>query len=203
MLLIAPTQDADEDAFFSLNSVQNTHTGISLELFFDPANGGEKQKWEVDCAGVREFVICNSFIDNLYVETEHPVLLMFNEPYAQLYFYSVPTNIPEVMGDLFIRHVEVFGNWIPFARFLNRRPGGLPDLLKMHSGMLADGPRTMIEKYASVLTAHGIGHSVRPTQLPRVLDGAKWQEPATNAKALILGGAYVVADSFDPKRVEA
>jgi len=199
--LIAQKHGADEEAFFGLHSVQITGTGLLIKLSLDPADGSERLTWQIDCVGVREFLLRTLSFDSLRVESVHPILLTFNELFAELYFYSSPTNPSELIGELFEGHKELVDDWIPFERFLSQQPGGLPKILSAQSGMLASGPQSIIRKYAGILTRHTVAHSVRSTQMPKVWDGEKWIQPDLMPQALILDNSYVVAESFDAQRL--
>lgn len=101
----------------------------------------------------------------------------------------VKQEVFETIGCLYAEHVSRMHGWVSFSAYLNGALP-LPKLLAAQTGMLARGPRPLIEAYRAVL--EGSGHRCN------VLSG----EPAVGNSVegpygLILGSSYVVASAFE------
>lgn len=120
----------------------------------------------------------------------HPLLRQYCDEQVELHFSGKPTNLAAMLGDLWIAHRQIVGDWIPFARHCNKVP--LDQLLGVGFGSFALGPRFLLEAYAAVLTRYGSEPSFAPTQI----DGTRPQPPPREALNLG-GGAYVIASAYE------
>jgi hypothetical protein len=182
-------------------SSQCTADGVVLDLFLVPGNGSNEQHWQIECSGVRDYLLRNEFCVGLHVVSEHPLLLPFTEQVTKLYFYSASPNPIATVGALFECHRALVDTWIPFERFINVLPKKLSQLLAASSGLLADGPVSLMEAYSCVLGEHGIHSSMLPSQSPKFWDGEKWVVSNVPLQAVIFESSYVVADRFNAKRL--
>ena len=80
-------------------------------------------------------------------------------------------------------------------------PKKLSQLLAGSSGLLADGPVSLMEAYSRVLGEHGIRSSMLPSQPSKFWDGEKWIASNVPLQAVIFENSYVVAERFNPKRL--
>jgi hypothetical protein len=175
----------------------------ACDLLLDVRTGDEKQPrqaWHVHCADFRASRLIVAWVDEADLTADHPVLLPYTQPHAQLGFHGRPAHSRLVLADLWEAHRAVTDLWHPFEAFFNPVP--LVELLASNTGLLAEGPRSLMERYADVLRAHGIEPSLfgeRPAL--RWLDGA-WQPEFPNLYAFILGKSFVVGAGFEVQRVE-
>jgi hypothetical protein len=156
--------------------------------------------WELRCGDVRRVRISNDrWGDHLRIETRHPLLLPYSEPKAELYFSQRPEDAGGVIGRLIEAHREVVGAWFDCLEFLNIGPdGSLRRMLEGGFGRLAQGPRSLIERYARVLEGAGVPTSVLP---PRAAHDAGQSDEAGTLVALIFGASHVVAAAVTGDRL--
>ena len=184
-------------------SVQQSPDGLQLELALIPGDGGDEQRWRIQCGGVHDYRINGESAENLQVVSKHPILLPFTEQAADLYF-SGPAPTPlAITGALWERHRQLAGSWLPFEQFLNVLPKGLSVLLSASSGQLASGPVSLMQGYSEVLADYGVRTSMLQPRPPKVWDGIQWVDPSSRLQALILTTSYVVAERFDAVRMAA
>jgi hypothetical protein len=178
--------------------------GRACELLLDVRTGDDevpRQGWRVVCADYRASRLTVEWVQTAELVAEHPLLLAYTQPYVQLAFVGRANDARLVVADLWEAHRSVTDLWHPFEAFFNM---GLPlaELLASSSGILAEGPRPLLERYASVLHAHGMTPSLFGERSPkRWLDGA-WQAEPSDLRALILGDSYVVGAGFEVERVD-
>ena len=79
-------------------STQCTADGVVLDLFLIPGDGSDEQHWQIECSGVRDYLLRNEFSEGLCVVSEHPVLLPFTDQTTQLHFYSASPNPMATVG---------------------------------------------------------------------------------------------------------
>ncbi len=192
LISVTGTGEFEDCGQLEIRSIQPRRDRLHLELGVTDRTGGGEKVWSVECSGVREFLFRESFADFLRWESEHPVLLPFVERSASLYFYSASSDSEAVTGALMESHRNLVGDWIPLERFVNSLPGGLSALLASSCGLLAVGPRSLIDVYSAVLARRNIRWSVLPGLKP---------EASGSLRALILESSYVVAEGFSEERV--
>ncbi|MEM9379965.1 MAG: hypothetical protein AAGB93_08435 [Planctomycetota bacterium] len=178
--------------------------GDALRLRLRMRSEDREGDWSVTCAGVLQASLDGFWGDDLRVLTapEHPLNAQFLGRSCQLYFKASTPLGPEaadtVAGALFAVHRERTEGHIPFERFLNLRIG-LRELIASGDGLLADGPRFLLEAYADALERHGVRTNLSaPTDRRGEDDGAR-----DGCAALVIGEGVVVARSFDAAAPDA
>ncbi len=194
--------DLQHESGVRLGSAHMTSDGLVLEVFLVPGEDSDEQHWRVECFGLRSFLLENTFVEDLCLVSEHPVLLPFTEHETDLHFCSPSPNPAATVAALFERHYGLVGPWIPFERFLNCA-SRLSWLLATASGKLASGPVSLMEAYANVLDQHGIRYAMSPGRPPTFWDGETWVASDAPLQAVILDTSYVVAERFDGQKVLA
>lgn len=127
-------------------------------------------------------------------DVEHPLLARYVDLHAELFFNGAAERLDELLGALWRAHRDACGEWIGAHAYLR------PQVLSDGHGLLASGPRLLLDRYAGVLARHGIEPSVigdRPVQEWR---GGKWQPRLRPPEALVFGRSFVVADAFSAER---
>jgi hypothetical protein len=200
LIALTETGEFEDSGGLRFHAAQIKPEGMVIELFLVPGDGSSEQHWQVECSGVRDFLIRGEFAGGLEVFSEHPVLLAFTEQVTDLYFSSASPNPIATVGALFERHKEMVGSWVPFERFLNVIPKRLSELLAASSGQLASGPVSLLAAYSTVLREHGVRSSLLPSRPPKLWDGGKWVISDIPLQALILESSYIVAQAFNEKK---
>jgi hypothetical protein len=122
----------------------------------------EEQDWEVTCQDL-------SYMQNIpliliprtqiKLFDDHPLLWNLE---SEIYFsITTKTNdIAPIMGDLFIEHSKICGNWVDF----NRLYGGLPEtLLTLRKNQHAI-PINLQEACFKILDKYAVGYTINGTQ---------------------------------------
>ncbi len=201
LIALTETGEFEDSGGFRFVSVQQMPDGLQLEVALIPGDDADKQRWRIQCVGVRDYRLHGEFAEGLRVVSEHPVLLPFTEHVADLYFSCPAPNPLATVGALWERHRQSVGSWLPFEQFLNVLPQGLAVLLAASSGKFASGPVSLMQAYAEVLTEHGVSSSMLQPRPPKYWEGEQWVVPASRLHALIFDTSYVVAQRFDAERL--
>jgi hypothetical protein len=126
--------------------------GDTLRLQFEVDDGEDRiNHWDVTFSGVLELHLADVVQCGFRIHRgRHSAIHQYTQPREQLYFAAAPDDPDRVVGQLWAAHRAVADDWIPFDRFLNCE---LPPaaLLATGSGLLASGPRFLIDAYARVL----------------------------------------------------
>lgn len=97
-------------------------------------------------------------------------------------------------------HRMVVTDWIPFERFMNSY-ANLPEILSGGDGLLADGPKFLIEAYANVLVSENLNPSALTPQPAKWWDGRQWAENPAQLVALVLGDSFFVARTLEEENL--
>ena len=178
--------------------------GHACELLLDVRTGDDgdaRQCWRVQCADFRTSRLSVGWVNEAELTADHPVLLRYTQPHVQLGFMGRPPDSRLVVADLWEVHRSVTDLWYPFEEFLNHRVS-LAQLLASNSGLLADGPRSLMDGYADVLRSHDMEASLFGERPPVRWRDGMWQPEPPGLHALILGESFVVGAGFGVQRVE-
>jgi hypothetical protein len=128
---------------------------------------------------------------------DHFLIWPHSHPQVQLYFHGRAENSRALLGALLMTHFQIFGESVPFTRFMNSAIFSQRiDLLNVGYGLLATGPESAISAYRSVLTDFRIRHSSPPSQEPKWWDGSSWQTERETLYLLMMGDSFIVAPEF-------
>jgi hypothetical protein len=121
---------------------------------YDDDIDATRQFWEIECINVAaKRIYQRVFVPYLHINVldEHP-LLWNCEATRYLTLNGQPENVSQLMGDLFLKHVEVCGNWLDFNHLFR----AVYNLLPEQGEVLIEMPERLIDKYGVVFKAHGI-----------------------------------------------
>lgn len=156
----------------------------------------EDQHWRVLCRTVRDSRIVLEAVHSLRFEMRHPLLLSHIEPVVELYFSSRPSDSDSAVGRLVEAHRSVVGEWYGFHHFFNRAyHSSISELLNSGFGKLAEGPQTLMERYAECLRRYGVAMSSPPPRPPVWWNGTTFVKNDEPLYALVLGSSYFVSPS--------
>ena len=124
--------------------------------------------------------------DRAALHADHPGLLPYADDRGALSFRGAPDDPERLAHALRAAHAQVAGPHIAFEDVVNTIfAGRLEPLLALGYGQLANGPVTLLRRYAEVAAEHGVETSL-------IVTG-----PAAPASACSeLGETFVVAERF-------
>jgi hypothetical protein len=180
-----PALLADEElnAIAAVSGIERTGDGLRIAVRL--AGTGARQ-WErtIRADGVVRWVASSSRFDRVGLHTEHPALLPFVDDRAGLSFHGRPDDPQRLAHALRAAHAEVAERYIAFEDVTNSLVA-LETLLDHGYGRIANGPATLLRRFAAVAEGSGVA-----TQL--VVTG-----PGRAGLVLLeLGETYVVAERF-------
>lgn len=148
------------------------------------------ESWKIVCDRVLESAgtLGGSDID---LRESDPLLMPYHDERGSLSFRGVPMDVDAVIGAMWLAHTRHFGDCFPFRKFLNHYP--LDELLSGGFGQLAQGPLTLIREYEAALQRNGVDthvHVWNPNPISNM-----------NAKLLVVGNGFVIAENFSATRV--
>ena len=193
--------DLEHEDWLALESVTWSGNDLTLHLAVHEAER-PAQRWRVRCGSVRSSRISNDGgVDRLWVETEHPLLLPHTEPTAELYISSRPADPDAVVGQLVEAHRAAVGGWFDCLHFFNTGPHhSLRRMLDGGYGMIAKGPRSLIERYGDVLRRAGVKISSPPPRPATWWDGERFVAETKPMYAVVLGQSFVVSPAVTAEK---
>jgi hypothetical protein len=201
LLDVISTHEFEEFGDLYINAAFWADNDITLRLIVHQQDQAD-QIWRVLCKGVRRSRIINDRgISALSIKTEHPLLLPYTQPVAELYFSSHPSDPDVAVGRLMEAHRVVVGEWFDCMEFFNvgtHQP--LRALLAGGFGKLAAGPQSLIDRYAEALRSSDVCVSSPTSRPPVWWNGKQWIEEVMPLSAVILERSYVVSPSVTAER---
>jgi hypothetical protein len=175
--------DEELDALGAVVGSERTGDGLRINVRL-AGSGGRTWERTIRADGVVRWVVSSSRFARASMYAEHPGLLPYADDFAGLSFRGRPDDPERLAHALRAAHVEVAGRHVAFEEVVNSFLG-VQALLELGYGQLANGPVTLLRRYAEVAEAHGV--STRLT-----LTG-----PGRGGLCLLeLGETYVVAERF-------
>jgi hypothetical protein len=171
---------------------------IRLHVRFDAADVPE-QMWEFVCGELRTYELRSTPISSVEFVAEHSLLIPYTTSSVSLNFVGRPASPSALVGELWEAHQEVTQGWIAFDAFLN---AGLKttDLLASGNGILATGPRPFLDRYAAVLTRHGLRVAWVGEGEPRQWRDGAWGPEKGDLRALVLDDSYIIGREWTDAR---
>lgn len=138
---------------------------LSLEALYDQFDErleGHKKSWMIACDGFFDQLLHLGYLRPFYqikVLTDHPVLWNYG---AETFFYIQGSckNIALLIGDLFLVHNKICGNWVKFHRVF----GFLPNILETETDNQLSVPTSLWQHYVKVLERHNVNYTVNEAQ---------------------------------------
>ncbi|WP_155864628.1 hypothetical protein [Deinococcus ficus] len=147
-------------AQLSVISAKVTGSAMDVELILEGHDQDDQsicKKWLVHVDTVYEHHLQLLPLDDVpRVVDDHPRIRTFQSEWTRLYFAASPQRPQWLVSELFSSHDDK-----EFGPFQMYGPYGDPGF---GSGVLAEGPASLMEAYAKILDGHGM----RPTTLPTV-----------------------------------
>lgn len=160
-------------------------------------NGEENYvlEWTIKTVQYRSSRIFLDPASSIKISNDDPLLWYYSDKQCSIYFKGSCTNIDQLFLDLYRLHNSIFKGRLKFEETLNQ-PYNFGSLIKSTNGLLASGPRKLLEKYATVLERYDIQYSIIGDRVPQYWDGRKLNEETGNAKVLFIDNSYIIADRF-------
>lgn len=147
----------------------------------DLKEDGVIRKFSITCHGVRESEVQTGFSGTIYFSSDHQLLWRHNEPQGYLYYTSKASNQYELLGKLWEQNEKIFGGWKHLADSVNTyNAGHMIEFCKDSNGLLAQGPRPLLEEFQKVASEY-LNTNYVVSYMP---DGG--------CKALIFDSSYVI-----------
>jgi hypothetical protein len=129
-------------------------------------------------------------VNDVSIETDHPLLYQYTSPPAAVFFRGTPKDAHALVLDIAQAHATTFQGWRSFPEYLNiEQP--LATLLQSGGGLLGQMPKPFADRLIPVLEHHGLEHNVivgEPHMKPRFAD-----QPLS---VLLMGESYFISFMF-------
>jgi hypothetical protein len=142
----------------------NTQGRFVFEIWIDEYGNGDimTQRWEISCIdlaqtdGIPQVIIPGTLL-KLY--NKHPLLWHLDD---EIYFTitSKANNIPALMGELFIEHTKVCGNWVDFHWLYASLPETLETLRENQLGI----PAQLKDNCFQIFERYGVQYRINKVQ---------------------------------------
>lgn len=192
----------EESGVARITSMAEEAEGLRVQLHIRfNASDVPAQTWEFACRGVRTYELRYRPIESFEFVSEHTLLVPYTATWASLSFAGRPMSPTALVGELWEAHWQVTEGWFGFDAFLN--PGlEITDLVASGGGILAEGPRPFLGRYAAVLERHGLRISWVAERDPLEWRDGAWLPEKDNLHALVLGTSYIIGcDWTDARQV--
>ncbi|GAB4314542.1 MAG: hypothetical protein Kow00117_06780 [Phototrophicales bacterium] len=173
-----------------MDSAPDTLQFIIATTEFDETVNGlrDKHRYIVRCIGVQEHQIMLGMFKHisLHQKEEHPLLYQYNTTPVGLFFRGNPTNVNELILDVFQGYASTFGQWRHIPDYLNvSKP--LVDVFSSGGDLVGEMPKPLADRLDKILKHHQLE--------TKIIEGERHKE-MPYMKALLLDESYVVAIDF-------
>lgn len=159
--------------------------------FQDHENGFVTQNWTIEAINPKGNRISFESASTIEGKNDDPLLWVFTDIQCQLYYSGHCTNQAKLFFDLYATHRRIFGDYIDFDI-----PVALQAPFKYTSGLLAQGPKNLMEEYAVCLRQNGMEASIIGDSSRQVWSSQQFDPIEQNIKVLFIGNSYIIADNF-------
>ncbi len=135
---------------------------LGLKLYFwdvsdtAPPNPKPHSQWVAECNDIDKINIENIVTSSLLLLNNHLLLRWINKKHRNLLFYNVPRDYLALLGSLYTVHQNITKGTIPFLTHFNcQNLEGLRRLVMGGHGVLAMGPKELMQHYAEEIRKHG------------------------------------------------
>ncbi len=121
-----------------------------------------RRRFEIIFEDVAEVTVSPSGCGFIQASGEHPLLWQHNADSFSMFLSSAPSEPFEVLGRIYEAHARLLAGWREMSDYWHADS----QLLLGGFGLLADGPRPVIDEYAKVISGalcYSIVHSHRPS----------------------------------------
>jgi len=193
------TNHDPEDIAISILQVDNENPDPSFKIQVSGFgyNGEENYvlEWIIKTIQFRSSRISFDPGSSIEISNDDPLLWYYSDKLCSIYFNGSCNDTDKLFLDLYRVHNSIFNGQLNFEETLNQ-PYNFDSLIQSENGLLASGPRKLLEKYAAALSKHNIQYSIIGDRVPQYWDGQKHNDENGNAKVLFIDNSYIIADDF-------
>ena len=144
----------EEDGKLRLDTASWNRSQLRLQFTVEEGNDRVSQ-WELRFEGVIEHRLSLMYHAGFNVwYDDHVAIEQYTARVQTLGFTTATPDPDRVLGRLWAAHREIADDWIPFDRYFNDAMP-LHELLAQPSGLLAPGPKFLIDAYTDALEQSG------------------------------------------------
>ena len=133
-------------------------------------------------------------VDDVRLESDHPLLWEYNTRPTALFFRGQPDDANDLTLDILQAHASTVGPWRRFPEYLNLQQP-LTTLLKSGGGLLGQMPEPLAAKLVPVLEKHGLEtHTQHGTPYVQAHDNPALLEQ--KLAVLFFGASYFISYAF-------
>lgn len=198
-----PEISPEEELWFQIERAQTEGDDCVVQLGAREVYAPTRSRWLIRAHEVVESRLQleeGSTLAELH--EDHPLLIPHTSPGTELFVRDKPKDIARLLGDLWVAHRGVTGGWIRPDAYVHAECGPLRDDSPRGMGILAKGPRPVLEAYAEVARAHGMGPTLVGAWQPSTWRDGAWVPHPKPLYALVMDGSWLVAPRFTCERVE-
>lgn len=152
-------------------------------------------EWTVKTIHYRSSKISFDAASSIEISNDDPLLWYYSDQQCSIYFNGYCSDTDKLFLDLYRVHRSLFKGLMNFEETLNQ-PYNFGNLIQSKNGLFGFGPRTLLEKYATVLERHKIQYSIVGDRVAQYWNGEKYIDETGNAKVLFIDNSYIIADEF-------
>lgn len=188
-----------EDIAISFLQVDNENADPSFKIQVSGFGYNDEEnyvlEWTIKTVQYRSSKISLDAASSIEISNNDPLLWYYSDKQCSIYFNGSCSDTDKLFLDLYRLHNSIFNGLLNFEETLNQ-PHNFDSLIQSKNGLLASGPRKLLEKYATVLDRHNIQYSIIGDRVPQYWDGQKHNNETGNAKVLFVDNSYIIADNF-------
>lgn len=156
------------------------------------------RKWEIKVAGFKECKI-DLIKDDGEIEilTDHPLLWKYNDVQSGLYFYGTCSDPYNLLLELYQVNEKLYEGYHNFTDIKR-----LDRLLLQPGGLIANGPKQLLEQYAALLEKYDLKPSIIGDRTLTEWNGAEHVPASRENKICWIGGNFIIGESFEFVPVE-
>ncbi|MEX6690183.1 hypothetical protein QTN47_21920 [Danxiaibacter flavus] len=153
-------------------------------------------EWKINTVQYRSSKIYLDTASSIEISNDNPLLWYYSDKQCSMYFKGDCSDSDKLFLDLYRIHNSIFNGQLNFEDSLNQ-PYNFYNLIQSKNGLLAKGPRKLLEEYATILKRHNIGYTIIGDRIPQYWDGQNHKEEIGTAKILFIDNSYIIADEFN------
>lgn len=130
---------------------------MDFTLIIRDTNEGDGilKRWTIEATGHRKKHISFDFAPFIEIKEDHPLLWEFTDVQCQLYFTGHCQDVPKLFYELYTTHKKTFGKYQNFNIYFGGDKFNYITSLRYSNGLLAEGSRKLMDKYADCLKQNG------------------------------------------------
>lgn len=196
-------RDLENDDSLSLIEMKEEGNILSLTFKLQSDFDAEDnfQIWKVGCEDFIQRSICDDLFCSFDIFKDHVLLWEYNQSKADLYFRGSTENISGLIGELYLKHLNITQGWLPLTEYLNYMID-IQELIRRGYGLLASAPMNIIKEFSEVLNKFNIKPSIISNGIIRYWNGQNWVNGLSPYSVLIFGHSFVIAKDFKEERIQ-